>query len=139
MKTFKEYADLRGITYNAVYQSVQAHKKELKGHLHKRGRVTYLDDAAIELLDEYRRGAPVVVVAEGVNEKIAALEDENRNLHLQLEALQAKLIDEQSAHLSDIQQLRDRIDVLTADNVKLLEDKTAADEKAVPFWRRWFK
>lgn len=60
MISIKDYASSRGISYEAVRQSIKRHTSELSDHLHKQGRKTLLDAEAVEILDQYRNNAVTV-------------------------------------------------------------------------------
>jgi len=78
MITIKDYASSRGISYEAVRQSIKRHHSEVSEHLHKQGRKTLLDAEAVEILDRYRNNTVTVQPQTNVEqlEYISALKDE---------------------------------------------------------------
>lgn len=53
--TFREFADDQCISYEAVRRQVANYKKELYPHMRKEYRTYYLDDYAVQFLEERRR------------------------------------------------------------------------------------
>lgn len=105
--TIKEYATSRGVSYETVRRQVAGHKKkELKGHIKYQGNQSFLDDYAIEFLDQHRQPRNVVVTAN--NEET---QRELEKLHNQVHQLQAELL-----------KRADRITELLEKNSLLLED-----------------
>lgn len=87
MITIKEYASSRGVSYEAVRQSIKRHHNELSNHLHKQGRKTLLDAEAVEILDQYRNNTitmqPQIDNAEYISslkDEIIRLQNENNEL-----------------------------------------------------------
>lgn len=83
--TLKEYAKLHNISYEAVRKSVNRYKDELKGHIIKINKTQYLDDFAINYLDQKRKTNPIIIYELDKDEKIRNLEEENKKLHMLLE------------------------------------------------------
>lgn len=92
--TVKEYADTHGITIQAVYQQlkrkknkpfIDAHSKLIRG-------TKYLDQDAVEYLENQRDNSPTIVVQENNSEEFEALRRENELLKNQLLELQNKHI-----------------------------------------------
>lgn len=83
--TLKEYAKLHNISYEAVRKSVNRYKDELKGHIIKINKTQYLDDFAINFLDQKRKTNPIIIYELDKDEKIRNLEEENKKLHMLLE------------------------------------------------------
>lgn len=57
MKTIKEYAEMVGKSHQAVYKQLQSKKNQerLKNHIYQQDGTTYLDDVAIDILNESRK------------------------------------------------------------------------------------
>ena len=54
--TLPQYANSQGITYEAVRRQVIKYQDtELRGHIQIRNKTKYLDDFAVEFLNEHRR------------------------------------------------------------------------------------
>ena len=49
--SIKEFAQNRGVTYEAVRKQVAKYEEELRDHIVKRGRVQYLDEYAQKLAE----------------------------------------------------------------------------------------
>ena len=115
MITLKEYANTRGISYEAVRQSLKRHGEELTGHTYKNGRATCLDDYAVEILDKYRTPKTMRVNAEEIEsnkEYVSELQDK-------IIILQDKIIElEKNAHKAIEAQIR----------VEMLNDTTATQK-----------
>lgn len=92
MISIRDLAKQNGVTYEAVRQQVKRYADELEGHIHVEGRTQYLDDYAVELLESKRQASPVVVYEANKDEEIARLRDENKNLLLQLNAKNDKIV-----------------------------------------------
>ena len=60
--TIKDYAESRHVTYEAVCKQVRQYKKkELKGHLSYQGRLIFLDENAVNFLDQHRMKRNIVL------------------------------------------------------------------------------
>lgn len=106
--TIKEYAESRKVSYEAVRRQVKDHKKhELKGHVSYEGRQAYLDDFAVDYLDQHRQKRNVVLYP--TNKEI---EEEMTRLRNQISKLQEELLSR-----------TDKINELLEKNSVLLEDK----------------
>lgn len=78
--TIQEYATSRSITYEAARQAVERCKPDILEHITKHKRTRILDDTAVKLLDENRRGSSVSVIKKKAAEKadqMEQLKDEN--------------------------------------------------------------
>lgn len=85
--TIKDYATSRGVSYETVRRQVAAAKKKaLKGHISYQGKQAFLDEYAIEYLDQHRQPRNVVVAAS--NEET---QKELERLHNQVHQLQAEI------------------------------------------------
>ena len=84
MEKIGEYAKRHNVTYEAVRQQVVRYKKDLEGHITKKGNAQYLDDEAVKFLDEKRQDNPVVVIQADKDETIERLEREKSNLLIEL-------------------------------------------------------
>lgn len=91
--SLKEYAKLKNVTYEAVRKQVKRYEKELAGHLIQDGRQTFLDEFAVDFLDEKRAKNPVVIVQQDKDAKIEALEAQVKDLLIKV-AQQADIISE---------------------------------------------
>ena len=122
MQTIREYAEARGVSCEIVRRQVAKYRSELREHISKKGRTQFLDDYAVEFLDEHRQGKPVAVSDPETGRELDRLREENAQLLRTVTALQQQLLDE-----------RARVLQLTEDKAKLLEDKT----KKHHWWEFW--
>lgn len=132
--TVKEYAEARGKSAQAVYKALQSTKNAaaVAGHTrHERrnGKNTLLlDVTAMRVLDDSARVAPVVVNA--TDTRVQELEEENRNLHLQILDLQQRYINDMAARDQKLLDLTERVLLLTQD---------PDPEPPHPWWQFWRK
>lgn len=103
MKSIKDYAEYKNISYEAVRKQVVRYKDELDGHIHVQNRTKYLDEYAEEFLDAKRAASPVVVIQESKDEKIQELSDRVNEYLIKIAELQDKIInrDEEIIKLKD--------------------------------------
>lgn len=125
MISIKDYAEKHNITYEAARQSVERYKAEMEGHIHCKGRTRFLDDEAEQLLDDKRRGNPIVVLQTDKDIEIQRLQDENKALLLKISELQDLLLKE-----------KDRTQLLQEKQISLLEAAAQPGKKG--FWSRIF-
>lgn len=112
--TIKEYAESRKISYEAVRKQVKDYKKtDLKKHVVYQGRQAYLDDFAVDYLDQHRQKRNVVLYP--TNKEI---EEEMTRLRNQIAKLQEELVSR-----------TDRINVLLEEKTLLIEDKAKSDAR----------
>lgn len=110
--SLKDYAEQRNVTYEAVRKQVARYKNELEGHIIMDGRQQFLDDEAVAFLDAKRKKNPVVLYQQNKDEQIRALEEENKNLLIEVAAL-AKWKADNAVAIAEVNQTR-----------QLLEDKS---------------
>lgn len=76
MITLKQYAEARGVSYEAVRASIKRHSSELEAHIKKQGRITVITDQGAEILDAYRAPRAVKILdAKQENAYIEELKD----------------------------------------------------------------
>lgn len=78
--TMRDYANQCGVSYEAIRRQVARYKKDLGGHIEKRGRIQVLDDWAVDFLNARRRGNPVVVAQVDLQVQLQQLQAENKAL-----------------------------------------------------------
>lgn len=105
MQTIRDYADSHHITYEAVRRQIARYSDELGEHVIVKGNRKYLDDFAVEFLNDHRQDRPIIVADTSRDEQIAAAEAENKNLLIKIAELQERLLASQ-ASLIDAQKLR---------------------------------
>lgn len=115
--SLKDYAKQNNISYEAVRQQVVRYKDDLAEHIIRDGRQQFLDEEAVAFLDSKRQKNPVAIIQQDKDDTIRNLEEENKNLHIQLENVQAALIAE-----------KDRSHALELENVKIA--RLEADNEA---------
>lgn len=118
MISIKDFAIEKGVSYEAVRKQVARYADELNGHISKVSRTQYLDDYAVEFLNEKRRNNPVVVLQESRNDEIQRLYDENRMLLIKITELQERLIHE-----------KDQMRELQAEKIVFIESKEKLAEQ----------
>ena len=144
--SIKDYARARKITYEAARQQVKRYEKELQGHIHKQNRTQYLDDYAVELLDDHRQQNPVVVVNQDRDAELEQLRSENKTLLQQVAMLQDKLLTAQEGAIEAAKQTV-LLDAAQADKATLLqrvkelevERDEARQEAAKPWYVKLFR
>lgn len=129
MMSIKEYATARNISYEAARQQVRRYAADIAGHTVTRNRTQYLDDVAINYLDEHRKGNPVVVVNQARVDEIARLRADNVALLQRVTALQDALIDAQGRAIEAAQQ-QARLTAAEQDRDRLRKMIDAASKKA---------
>ena len=123
MISIKEYAQSKGVSYEAVRRQVRkfSHdEKEFKKHIQEnpqRGTGTLLDDWAIDYLDKHRLPRPVIV---------RASEDETQRELENLRSQLAKAMTELNSAKDTIIRLQDEKLALTEEKSLAIEDKTRA-------------
>lgn len=82
--SLRDYAHLKGVSYEAIRKQVARYKAELDGHIIREGRQQFLDEEAVAFLDARRQKNPVILVQQSRDETIEALRAENKELLKQL-------------------------------------------------------
>ena len=122
MKTFKQYAKEKGVSYEAIRKQVnETYVEELESLVIKKGRATYLTQEAIDFLDSKRQDNPIIIRQVSKDEEIEELKNNIQMLMIENRNLQAKII-----------KLHDSKDLLETDNKRLLlieADSTAKAER----------
>lgn len=127
MVTIKEYAKSKNVSYEAVRKQIQKYKdKELKEHVIRKNKTQYLDDYAVEFLDNRRRESPIMVVQMNKDEEIERLEMENKALLLKVAELQEALLRE-----------KDEVKQLQLEKIELLEQKKEEEPPKKSWWKLW--
>lgn len=123
MITVKQFAEERGITIQAVHQSMQGKRKKdrLNGHVHVIDGVKWLDEEAVAILDEARNKAPIVWERSDSNARIEELEQNEKVLLAKIAA--------QADRIAELAQWKaDKAMVLAeAEQKQLLLDTTKAE------------
>lgn len=143
--SIKNYAKSRKITYEAARQQVKRYEKELQGHIHRQNRTQYLDDYAVDLLDDHRQQSPVVIVNQDRDAELEQLRAENKTLLQQVAMLQDKLLAAQESAIEAAKQTV-LLDAAQADKAALqervkeleAERDAARQEAAKPWYKKLF-
>ena len=123
MITVKQYAEERGITIQAVHQSMQGKRKKdrLEGHVTVIDGVKWLDEEAVAILDESRNKSPIVYEKAEANQIIKDME-KNEKEYLRKIAEQADKIAAQAQWKAD-----QAVAIAEATQNKLLLEGTKAE------------
>lgn len=126
--TIKQFADSQGISYEAVRKQVVRYSDELSGHVIRKNRTQYLDEKAVEFLQERRRESPIVLQTIDQADEISRLQDQVESLKAQLVTAQNRLLEAQERVIS----LQDEVQKTLEDKARytaLLEDNEAKEKK----------
>lgn len=124
--TVKDYADSKGVTVQAVYKQLKTHEKELKGHIHTHQRKRFLDEYAVDYLNQQSSETPTIILQHDQSEKLLQLEEENKNLLIKIAELQDVIIKKS-----------EKIELLQEEKTQLLIAAHKPDEKQ-SFFARMF-
>lgn len=96
--TIKDYARSRGISHEAVRRQLKRYSEELEGHITQQGRSKYLDDEAVEFLDQHRLPKTIVIdpTDEEAKQEIEDLKGKLDLMKSQVLSLQEQIINLQS-------------------------------------------
>lgn len=83
--TLKQFAEEKGITYEAVRRQILKYADELEGHIVTVDGTRYLDEEAQKFLSERRRLSPIVV-------KIEDTQADNKEILEKIESLKTQLL-----------------------------------------------
>lgn len=121
--SLKEYAEQKGISYEAVRQQVARYRDELGDHVVVDGRQMFLDEEAVAFLDERRQKNPVVMIQESKDEAIEALRADREQLLIKVAA--------QADRISELAEWKaDHALAIAAAEHHELQLKAAEDDKA---------
>lgn len=110
MTSLKEYAKAHSVSYEAIRKQVVRFSAELEGHIKKVDRTQFLDDYAVEFLNEKRASNPVIILESSKDERIQELESANQRLLIKVTELQEQLLAE-----------KDSVKQLQQEKIQLLE------------------
>lgn len=136
--SIKDYAKARKISYEAARQQVKRYAEELDGHIAKQNRTQYLDDYAVELLDDHRAQNPVVVINQDRDEEIERLRTENKALLQQVATLQDRLLTAQEDAIAAAKQTA-MLEAAQADKDRLEREKAALQDELAAARRHWWE
>ena len=124
--TVRQYAEQKGVTYEAARRLVQKYRPQLKEHIVTKNRTQLLDEVAVEFLNEHRRMSPLVVVREDDAGRINDLERQVESLRAQLMTAQTELLKSQQDVIELQRQAAAMIET-QAQYSQLLEDHKHAE------------
>ena len=124
MKTVKEYANSVGKSHQSVYKQLNSkkNKERLENHVWKQDGTTYLDDVAVDILDQHRKENPVVIINKDTDSRLKQLEDENKNLLIKV-AQQADKISQLNEDLKNKIEQMTSLMLENKEKTSLLEQK----------------
>ena len=122
MITIRDYAKENNVSYEAIRKQIKRYEDELNGHIIKQNRTQFLDDVAVDILDQHRKENPVVIINKDTDSRLKQLEDENKNLLIKV-AQQADKISQLNEDLKN--KIEQMTSLLLENNEKtlLLEQK----------------
>ena len=132
MVTIKEYAEIKGVSTQAVYKQLKTHEKALQGHVQKIKGTRYLDDEAVAYLNKQSESSPAVVIQTDNEELLEALKVENENLKIKIMELQDQLIHKSDMVIGLQEEMRHMI-------TQKEEPTQQPEEKQSFFSRLWHK
>ena len=121
--SLKDYAKQNNISYEAVRKQVVRYADELGAHIIRDGRQQFLDDEAVAFLDAKRQKNPVAIIQMDKDERIEALEEENKILLKKLNLVQDELIKEKDKVQTLLDEKREEIKLLEVQNADLSAEK----------------
>lgn len=138
--SIRDYAKEQHITYEAARKQVRRYEAELEGHTYKQGRTQYIDDYAVELLNNHRRQNPVIIVQQDKDDELQQLRAENKALLQQVAALQDKLLTARENAIEAAKQTV-MLEAAEADKDRLEREKAALQSELEaarrPWWRKF--
>lgn len=126
--TMREYAQQKGVTYEAIRRQVAKYGDELRGHIVTRDRTKYLDEYAQDFLSDRRRLSPVVVKVEDNMEELEDLRKDVESLRAKLALAQDELLKSQNRVIA-LQDERTALIESAAKYTTLLEDHAALKDQ----------
>ena len=122
MITVKQYAEQVGKTHQSVYKQIKAKKNQerLQGHIIKQDGTTYLDDIAVDILNE-SRSTPIVVIEQNSSNELEQLKLEKEQMLFKITNLQDQLLTEKDKVIA-LQNEKKLIAEQTSNQIKSAED-----------------
>ncbi len=134
MITIKDYAKDKNISYEAVRKQVKRYKEELKDHISIQNRTQFLDDFAVDFLNERRNESPIIIQEQAKDEELERLREENKNLLIKMVSIEEEL----KQVLKELSEEKDQIKQLQTEKIALLEQKLEPEQKK-RWWKIWRK
>lgn len=142
MITIKDYAAEKNVTYEAVRKQIVRYKKELKNHIVKKNRTQFLDEYAVNFLNDRRKENAITVINTERTEYIKELEQDNRRLYKKIEQLQEQLLEAQKTASktllleSNVNTLQKENNALKTQNMSLQNDLNLFKPSVFGFYRK---
>ena len=127
MIKIKDYAKSRGVSYEAVRKQLKRYESELQDHIEKHDRTQFLDDFAVEFLDNKRNSNPVIVMETAKDEELERLRNENKTLLLKLAESQEERIKDKELIQELLVQKTELL--LKVNDLQLLIEKKDAEQQ----------
>lgn len=111
-----------------VFVSSNSADSSIENHVWKQDGTTYLDDVAVDILDQHRKENPVVIINKDTDSRLKQLEDENKNLLIKV----AQQADKISQLNEDLKNKIEQMTLLMLENKEktfLLEQKKDQTEE----------
>lgn len=132
--TLQEYADRRCISYETVRRQVKKYRADLIPHIRKVGKTQYLDDQAVEFLEEHRRpqaqpedsqivrnqiqklsdtvkqNASNMDIAQRLSQEIGSLQNDNSHLKVKIDQLKQDLQEQECLYKESSEQYRELLE-----------------------------
>lgn len=131
--TIKDYAKDKGISYEAVRKQVKRYATdELKDHIVVQGRTQFLDEYAVDFLNQKRNESPIIIQEQSKDEELERLKEENKQLLIRIASLQDELLKE-----------KEEVKILQTEKIHLLELKVEPEPESEPerkkkkWWKFW--
>ena len=122
MITVKQYAEQVGKTHQSVYKQIKSKRNQerLEGHIIKQNGTTYLDETAVDILNE-SRSTPIVVMENSNSAELEQLKLEKEQMLFKITNLQDQLLIEKDKVIA-LQNEKKLITEQSADKIKQAED-----------------
>lgn len=135
----REFAEMQGVTPQAVYKLLKTHESALKGHILKAKKGTELDAHAVAYLQEQMIGNNVVVADRQQYEEIERLKAEVQKLQDELILKNQLLINAQDKVLQieekreeQVKEVADKIEGQYSEEIKRLQTELKVERE-----RKW--
>ena len=108
MKTVKEYANSVGKSHQSVYKQLNSkkNKERLENHVWKQDGTTYLDDVAIDILNESRQMISLLLE----NKEKTFLLEQKKDQTEEINRLKKELDQEKKEQLNEIEMLKNELE-----------------------------
>lgn len=138
MISMKDYAKSKNVSYEAIRKQVARYKNELEGHIFKQDRTNFLDEYAIEFLDQKRASNPVIIYEVAKDEEIDRLKKENDSYLKKIAFLQEQLLQQkdQMAALETAKQIAEKEKQLAIAEAVSEANKQAEEVKRIALEER---